>query len=87
VSSGSSGGLNDGKGVDVARVAAGATDSGGDGGRWSCSSGCCQPACLRTDSTAAEATETTEPQMFLFIAPPARGRGVSTLLTAECSRG
>jgi hypothetical protein len=72
----------------VACVAAGATDSCAGGGRWSFgTSDCCQPVCLRKDSAAAEATETTEPQKLSVIAPPARGRGVSTLLMAECSRG
>jgi hypothetical protein len=37
------------------------------------------------DSTAAEAAEETAPHMPLSIVPPARGRGASTLLMAECS--
>ena len=75
-----------GGGAVAARSAAGATGSCEGVGEWpSGGRGSCQPVYSRTESTVAEATDETAPQMFLSIVPPAKGRGVSTRLKAGCS--
>ena len=68
----------------------GAIGTKGDRRAGSGSSGAClcKPVRSRKECTVAEATSTADPRMRLsIIAPPARGRGFSTLLRAGCSVG